>query len=163
MKAQRDDYRGFTLVELLIALFLGLLVTGGAISVFLANQQVYRQNEGLARLQESGRYAFEVMARDLRKAGGVACGRNLLTVNLLNSSASYWWANWNVPIQGFDGDQNTFPKAFGSSTADRISGTDAVIVLSGTANDGVYIVQHVSPNPLTVPSNHGISSGVILD
>lgn len=155
---------GFTLVELMVALVLGLLVSGGVLGVFLSNKQVYRQNENLARMQESARYAFEVMARDLREAGGIACGSNLPTANVLNNAAINWWSNWGDGIRGFESADNTFPKVFGSGTADRVSGTDAVIVHSGTTNDGVYITDH---NPTSAQFkvntvNHGINDGDIL-
>ena len=39
---------GFSLVELMIALVIGLMVTGGAVNVFLANQQTYRANSALS-------------------------------------------------------------------------------------------------------------------
>jgi type IV pilus assembly protein PilW len=64
---------GFGLIELMIALVLGLLVIGAAFAVFQSNQATYRANEGLNRIQENARVAFELMSRDLRAAGGSAC------------------------------------------------------------------------------------------
>ncbi len=60
--------RGLTLVELMVALTLGLIVTLVVVNVFLSNREVYRVNEQLARLQENARYALEVLARDRRDA-----------------------------------------------------------------------------------------------
>ncbi len=161
MKARQQ---GFTLVELMIALILGLLVIGGGVGALLANRQVYRQNEAMARMQESARYAFEVLARDVREAGGIACGSHLPTANVLNNAASNWWSHWDDGILGFEGDNNTFPKAFGTGAADRILGTDALIVQSGTLSDGVYITEH---NPTAAEftvntTSHGIVDGDIL-
>lgn len=64
---------GFSLVELMIAMVLGLLVMGAAFAVFMSNQNTYRANEGLNRIQEAARTAFELMSRDIRAAGGSAC------------------------------------------------------------------------------------------
>ncbi|RZA21612.1 MAG: hypothetical protein EOP93_02680 [Lysobacteraceae bacterium] len=64
---------GFGLIELMIAMVLGLLVLGAAFAVFQSNQSTYRANEGLSRVQESARVAFELMSRDIRAAGGSAC------------------------------------------------------------------------------------------
>lgn len=61
--------KGFTLVELLIAITLGLLVLGGVVLVFQSNSQNYRQNEALASLQDNARYALDVLGRDLSMAG----------------------------------------------------------------------------------------------
>ena len=54
---------GFTVVELMIAMLLGLIVIGGVVSVFLANQRTYRTNQALGDVQDSSRIAFELMAR----------------------------------------------------------------------------------------------------
>ena len=65
--APRAAVRGLSLIELMIAMMLGLLVVASASAIFLSNRQTYRATEGLGRVQESGRMAFELMARDLRE------------------------------------------------------------------------------------------------
>lgn len=72
-RARHVRASGFSLIELMIAMVLGLLVLGAAIAVFQSNQRTYRANEGLNRIQENARVAFELMSRDLRAAGGSAC------------------------------------------------------------------------------------------
>jgi type IV pilus assembly protein PilW len=64
---------GFSLIELMVALVLGLLVAGAALAILQSNQATYRSNEGLNRIQENARIAFELMTRDIRAAGGTAC------------------------------------------------------------------------------------------
>lgn len=77
--SQRDltPQGGFTLTELLISLVLGAFVIGGVLSVFLGGLQTFRMTDSLSRMQESGRFALELMRRDLREAGFVGC-RNTL-------------------------------------------------------------------------------------
>ncbi|OYY93086.1 MAG: hypothetical protein B7Y41_13315 [Hydrogenophilales bacterium 28-61-23] len=60
---------GVTLLELMIALSLGLLLLAGIGSIFVGSNQTYRVQEQNARIQESGRYALEVIGRSLRQAG----------------------------------------------------------------------------------------------
>lgn len=64
---------GFGLIELMIAMVLGLLVLGAAIAVFQSNQRTFSANEGQNRIQEGARAAYEMMSRDIRAAGGTAC------------------------------------------------------------------------------------------
>jgi hypothetical protein len=65
---------GFTLVELMIASFLGLFLVGGLIHLFVSSGQGYRANDALARVQESGRFAMDILARDIRQVGyGARC------------------------------------------------------------------------------------------
>lgn len=66
--------RGFSLVELMIAIVLGLVVMGGVISIFVANRQAFRVSENMAHVQENARVAFELLARDLREAGETHAG-----------------------------------------------------------------------------------------
>lgn len=76
---------GFTLVELMIAMVLGLVVVAGVISVFIANKQSYRTNEALSQVQDASRTAYEFMARDIRMAGyGVTCSLGSLPINIIS-------------------------------------------------------------------------------
>ncbi|WP_239796127.1 PilW family protein [Candidatus Nitrotoga arctica] len=63
---------GFSLVELMIAITLGLIVLLAVGSIFIGSRQTYRVQEDNARLQEAGRYALEVIGRSIRQAGANA-------------------------------------------------------------------------------------------
>ena len=54
-RAGRRHSGGFSLIELMIALVLGLLVLGAAIAVFQSNQRTFNANEGQNRIQEGAR------------------------------------------------------------------------------------------------------------
>ncbi|NLA68218.1 MAG: hypothetical protein GX856_08265 [Gammaproteobacteria bacterium] len=69
----RSRMAGLSLIELMIAMVLGLIVLGAAFAVFMSNQRTFGANEGVNRIQESARVAFELMSRDIRAAGGSAC------------------------------------------------------------------------------------------
>lgn len=61
--------KGLSLVELLIAMLLGLMLTAGALTMMLSSQQIYQATDTLSRIQESGRFALNFLAKDLRMAG----------------------------------------------------------------------------------------------
>lgn len=61
--------RGFTLVELLVAMTLGLFVIGGLVMAYVSNQRMRAELERDSRQIENGRYAVQVLADDLRHAG----------------------------------------------------------------------------------------------
>lgn len=119
--------RGFTLVELMIAMVLGLLVVGATIGVFLSNQQTYRINEGLSQIQESARTSFEILGREVRQAAGTACGDNNRIANVLNNASSDEWATW-AGIRAFEGSEAAGMAAFGTNPGDRALGTHALHV-----------------------------------
>lgn len=66
--------RGFSLIELMIALALGLLVVEGIYILFAAAGRVNATQTALSRLQENGRVAMNAIAEDLRSAGHLPCG-----------------------------------------------------------------------------------------
>ena len=71
---------GFSLVEIMIALLIGLFLLGGILQMFSANQQTYRMQSSLARLQENGRIALDFLSRDIRMAGYWGCLSGLNSV-----------------------------------------------------------------------------------
>lgn len=60
---------GFTLIELMVALLLGLLLSGAIISVFLEGKNNFVQDDEVARVQENGRYALRLLSREIGMAG----------------------------------------------------------------------------------------------
>jgi type IV pilus assembly protein PilW len=159
--ATRSDVSGLTLVELMISMMLGLLVVGSASAIFISNRQTYRATEGLGRVQENGRMAFELMGRDLREAGGSSCGngerkRNdpLKLVNLINGSTTRWWTNWNNGITGYEG---AIPLG---SPANRVATADAIDLMAGDSSSAATISQHntASAQFQINTTDHGFSS-----
>lgn len=65
---------GLSLIELMIALGLGLLIVAAMGYLYVGNRQAFRVQDNLARLQENGRYAVEVLGQDLRMVGYIGCG-----------------------------------------------------------------------------------------
>jgi type IV pilus assembly protein PilW len=85
----------------MIAMLLSLLLSAAALGVFVSNKRVYGATEGLGRIQENARMAFELMSRDIREAGGNPCDVRMKVANVLNDAAS-WWATYSAGISGFD-------------------------------------------------------------
>jgi type IV pilus assembly protein PilW len=64
---------GLTLIEIMIALLLGVFLIGGVLGIFVNTRETYRMEEALSRVQENGRFAMEFIGRDLRMAGYSFC------------------------------------------------------------------------------------------
>lgn len=155
--ARLQKAAGFTLIELMIALLLGLLVMGAAISIFLSNRQAYTATEGLGRVQENVRFAFELMARDIREAGANPCGKHVPLVNVISGSDVNWWTNlnsgvdaagdlvnpWQDTLRAFAGNEAIDDVEFGDGAAERVAGTEAIQL--SAADDAVYSVESHEP------------------
>jgi type IV pilus assembly protein PilW len=176
--------RGFSLVELMIALALGLFLTGVAVNVVVNSRQIFRTTENLSRMQENARSAFELMARDIRSAGGNPCGTPMV-VNVLNNPANLWWANWaagsvigyengaaplgyGVPARNAPAVALIQPNAGANAglnpSANIVGNSDAILLLSGDSLEGTTIRSH---NPATFQftlnnNAHGFAAGDVL-
>ena len=73
MIATQSGQRGVSLIELMIALTIGTLLVLGLVQVFSASRTAYQLSTGLARAQENGRFAMDMLQRDLRVAGHMGC------------------------------------------------------------------------------------------
>lgn len=61
--------RGFSLIELMITLVLGLIISGAIVQVLVSNQVTERLNRGLASAQESGRFIMTRLRNELIETG----------------------------------------------------------------------------------------------
>jgi type IV pilus assembly protein PilW len=85
-----ERMRGLTLVELMIAMVIGLIVLAGVAQVFATTRSTYRWSDGLSRIQENGRFALEFLSRDTRMAGYVGClSKTTPVANHLNTPNDY--------------------------------------------------------------------------
>ncbi|MCB1554238.1 MAG: PilW family protein [Xanthomonadales bacterium] len=141
---------GFSVVEVLVSLVLGLLIVGAALTVFLSNRQTYRVAEALARIQESSRASFEIMARDLRAGGLNPCEAGIPIYNVLSNAGTVWWSGPDGTagdnfVLGFESATTLPGVATGSSVGQRVAGTDALQLISAQSR-GVVVGDH---NPRT--------------
>ncbi|SEL73984.1 type IV pilus assembly protein PilW [Pseudoxanthomonas sp. GM95] len=109
---------GMSLIELMIALLIGLILMLGVIQVFSASSNAYRLAKGTARLQEGGRFAMDYLSRDLRMAGHMGCssdqiltrdGTSLLTSRTTFGATDDAALQFNYAIRGYEA-SGTAPK-----------------------------------------------------
>ena len=152
---------GFTLVELMIALLLGLLVVAGVGSVFLANQNAYRTNVALGQVQESARTSFEFLAREIRTAGSNPCG-TANVASVLNSGGDSMLYNTGS-IEGWN-DATTVVGLPGSGAGAPVTGGGGAIRLASARESGLGLEATTGPraNVKLASSTTAIGKGDIL-
>ncbi|MFN2308476.1 MAG: PilW family protein [Gammaproteobacteria bacterium] len=92
---------GLSLVEIMIAMVIGLILTAGVIQLFIGSKQTYRFQDGLSRTQENARFALEALNSDIRMAGNLGCTAFVQNVNtLLNAPPASF--NPQAGIQGWE-------------------------------------------------------------
>jgi len=163
--------RGFSLVELLLALALGLVVVTGIVQLFVGNSQTYSVLNGQARLQENARFAMEFISRAARSAGYFGCAPE--ATNVVKGLRGAWNAipefDMTQMVQGYNGNGDgswspplsTLPRSSGGvnvnvfipgngiDTTTIAPGTD-VLVFRGMQRPGQRLTQLLQPvgNPV---------------
>ena len=94
--------RGLSLIELLVAVAIGGILMGGAITLFVNNRATYEVTNDMARLQESARFAMQLMSQDIRMAGYVGCVNDVTKVNDNLGLAEGQLANFTHAIEGYE-------------------------------------------------------------
>ena len=69
---------GLSLVELMISIALGLVLMAGVLQMFISTKSSYTVQQGMSRIQETGRMAMEFMGRDLRIVSQMGCVKTFM-------------------------------------------------------------------------------------
>lgn len=146
----RAGMAGMTLIELMISLVIGLVVLGAVAMIFLSSQQAYRTTDGLGKVQENMQFGFEMMARDIREAGGNPCDIDLPVANVADLAGANWWSTWSQPVRGYDD---------GALTG-SVAGTDALQLL--LVGDAIANVSAHAGTVLTVDNGGDFATNDVL-
>lgn len=170
--------RGFSLVELLIAMVIGLIVVGAATALFSTSSSTYQLDTGLARVQENGRFAIEQISYELRRAGDMGC---LNLDNLNNPTPPRWFNNLNPtaggmldftrPVEGFEftntGPGITYsppPSGLTQVTAGWLPALDTSLVPTGSVQGSdVLVLRYMDSRPFRRVAPYNDSAQIFLD
>jgi type IV pilus assembly protein PilW len=139
----RAANRGFSLVELMVAMTIGLILLGGALSVLYSSKLTYNENERVARLQESGRAAVEMMLRDMRAGGYKGCNEFIPTANLTNTLATPTdlMSNFAAQVQGYESTSaSAWSPAVDTSITTPKGGSDILVVRTTPSSAPTFVL-----------------------
>lgn len=146
----RARMAGMTLIELMISLVIGLVVLGAVAMIFLSSNQAYRTTDGLGKVQENMQFGFEMMARDIREAGGNPCDIDLPVANVADQTGTNWWSTWSQPVAGYDN----------GALAGSAAGTDALQLL--LVGEAIANVSSHAGTVLTVDAGSDFATNDVL-
>jgi len=142
---------GLTLIEVLVTLVISLILSAGVIQIFIGSKQTYRFQESLSRIQETGRFAFQTMARDIRGADYRGCGGAATSPsdlqNLLDDGRPNGVDFFDEAIKGFKGDGSGFSPSLTSRLASASPAPDPdsdVLRMRTIGSDPTAISDHQS-------------------
>jgi type IV pilus assembly protein PilW len=124
---------GFTFVEMMVAMVLSMILLGGVIQIMSSTKQSYRIHEGVSQMQENGRFAVEILSRDIRMADFWGCADTIGKVtNNLNPAGGAGYINY---------------AAGGLGGADGGAGNPDTLIIRGAFNTGLAVTPPFGPQP----------------
>lgn len=136
---------GFSLVELMVAMTIGFIVVGAVGYLYIGSRGAFRTTDNMSRMQESARYALDLMAREIRMAGYRGCASSSGSfLNVLNNSTEAAY-NFGEALAGYDAAGAGWSPALPSGTGGLaglgiLAGTDAIL-LRGAFGMGASVTQ----------------------
>lgn len=142
---------GFSLIELMVSLLISGIIFAGVIQVFIGGKHSEQIGNSLARIQENGRFAVNLINKSFRIAGYQGCTDPSSVI--INSSKIL---GNNSPLDNFSSESiltiaDTDANKGGDMTFDTGAGTDKGISLLGTlAGSDVIAISNANPAILAV-------------
>ena len=125
---------GLSLVELIISISVGMVLTVIVLQIFVGSRNTYRSTDNQSKLQENGRYIIEKMSRDIRLAGYAGCtrlGGNSANINNLVRDANEWiQLGQATAIRGMEHTDLQGAADFGVMAQQVKSGSDVVRIIA---------------------------------
>ncbi|MEP5766308.1 MAG: PilW family protein [Halieaceae bacterium] len=115
---------GMSLIELMVAMGLGIFLIAGVVNVFLANKDSTQVETSLARLQENGRIALDMLVSDIRDANYIGCTSGNANLDVMSIGASWTGVlGWERPSSGWE---PTLPAALNTINTTARIGSDVI-------------------------------------
>lgn len=157
--------RGFSLIELMVALAIGLILIYGAVRLLMDSRNTQRASESTASVQEIGTYALAVLEPDIRLAsfwgktnradvvaGATAATASRSAIDAL--VAGNCGVNWSVDLaQYVEADDNAWTLSCAAQS--RVAGTDVLVVRHASA-------EATTPTAGTIQIQSGPMRGTIF-
>ena len=146
----RKRQSGISVIEVMIAMLLGVFLLGSIVQFFAQTRQSNRVHEATARMQETGRMALEVLSRDVRMADFWGCASDI--VNIVN--------NLNPANAGF-----VDYESGGINGVEGGPGASDTLILRGGFGTGLMVEPPFGPQAsanLKVAAGNSLNQGDIL-
>jgi type IV pilus assembly protein PilW len=163
--------QGFSLVELMVAIVIGLIILAGVSSVMVSNKKTYTAQDSLARLQENARAVMLILTHDMRNIGYWGCNPDKDNVtNALKSASSidpsFWSSNVMEGAEGSDGlGAVLYPSGTNMVlTPAPLSNTDILMVRGVDTGDSLGVQQPMvnESAAMQLEVNHGLKAGEVV-
>lgn len=181
---------GLSLIEMMIAMVVGLILIAGVLSIYITSRQGYGTNSAVGEVQENGRFAMGFIGNAVRQAGYMGCSVSSQVVNDLNPVSGNLPYDFGLGVVGFEyagtAPGDTLPLSGTPTVAastdwsptldaslpvpasggpisqnDALPGSD-VLVVRYVDNDPAYVTSVTSANSFNVQGGTTLTPGNIV-
>ena len=157
---QVKQLSGFTLIELMVSMAIGLFLVAGVITIMLDSKENFLLEQELSYIQENARFAIDELSYDIRMAGYTGCSQEGELSNTVDDPASSDWKFASTGIVGYEQGDADVPIEF---AADVTSSTDVLIINRGEPNEAVTVSSHnTGSQQINLSSDGDFEDGEIL-
>lgn len=124
MKLKNKNQTGFSLIELMVSMVIGLLVMSGVFQVFISTKGANKMLLAEAEMQENARFAFSVMTSIVQEAGNFGCQTsNAMSHNSIVNNTDNTFRPERV-IEGWEAKNTAFGDVYSTNANSSVSGTN---------------------------------------
>lgn len=154
--------QGFSLIEVMVAMLIGIILLGGAISIFISNKAVYRLESELSRMQESGRFIIDMMSHEIRMAGFNGCAsRGDVEPNNMADNPPPLALNNDNAVLGYDGSGGVWDPVIPAGIAVPMYDIDLVPTKDLVINTDVINIMRVDECGAFLTGNWAVSTATM--
>jgi type IV pilus assembly protein PilW len=145
--------RGFTVVEIMVAMAIGLVVSAVVVTMFAASSRSYRVTDAMGDLQESGRIAMSTLQRDAHLVGFRGCNsnnvRNSAPIVNIQATPTAYLNDFTTGVQGYEASAGAWTPALPTA----ISAPGFPAAAGPTALTDVLVMRVVAGTPVALSAN----------
>lgn len=157
--------KGFSLIELMIAMVIGLLLLGGIVSVFSSSRKSFDLTQDISVVQQGARYSIDEISRNIRIAGFQGCAVGGVADSVITATVTPTNNTFSTLIQGAEVTSSNWIPArhpmLNSLNPEPIIGSDVLMLQYGSPNTSNLSTAMTNAGDILrlTNNNAGLSSG----
>lgn len=142
----RAQQQGFGLVEVMVAITLGLLLTAAVLQLFVSNSTTYRTTNSVGVVQDNARFAQDLLSKELRMTGYRGClsKQNIAVTNTLKNATTLTY-DFSAGLRGY----NNLSASLPTELSTHLTGDPKPL-----ANTDLLLIQGPTSIPVAIVANN---------
>jgi type IV pilus assembly protein PilW len=149
---------GFTLVELMVSMAIGLFLAASIAGIYIAARKVFASTSAAISMDENARAAFDLIGASIRQASFDGCGsvNGAINGDTRGGALDHWWDHFAQPVSGLT--LNAPDSRFAAAAA----GSDVLILIGIDSRREASVVSDDPASATITTGPHTFKAGDVL-